>query len=170
MFFATDYCVSVDDFQCVPHNDTPTGRCEHMQRKLRNLQQDLKKRKQACDAKSSVTDDSTSNSIIDTVLIVMCVIFSLIAMLFFILFLRAWIRSRRNQSAGTEKIIGSELIINSKKESEIHQNTTVIWLLINVERGMESCHNPSNVDYRVLSFIIHRNGHLIRHVIYSKPF
>lgn len=126
VLFSTDYCASVKDFQCIPHNKTLTGHCDNIQQRLRTLQEDCEKHKQACHANSSVTDASTSNDIIDIVLIVMCVTFFLIAVLFFFLFLRSRIQLRRNMRADSEKEIGSELKVNSEKQSEVHQNNTAI--------------------------------------------
>ena len=124
MFFSTEYCAGVEDFQCVPHNETPTGSCESMRQKLRTLQQDLEKRKQACDAKRSKSDAAASIDAVDTVLIVLCVLFFLLAVLFLFLFLRAWLLLRRNllDNVNAQKDFGLELKNKSKKESEIYQN------------------------------------------------
>ena len=124
MFFSTEYCAGVETFQCVPHNETPTGSCENMQRKLWTLQRALNKSKQACDAEQSVTDASVSNDAIDTVLIVLCVLFFLLAVLFLFLFLRVWLLLRRNplDNVNARNDVGLELRNKSKKESEIIQN------------------------------------------------
>jgi len=119
-----EYCAGVENFQCLPHNETRSGSCENMQQKLRSLQHDLNKSKQACDAERSVTDASVSSDAIDTVLIVLCVLFFLLAVLFLFLFLRVWLLLRRNlvDNGTAQKDVGLELRINSKKDSIIHQN------------------------------------------------
>lgn len=124
VFFSTEYCAGVENFQCVPHNETPTGSCENLQRKLWTLQQDLEKSKQTCDAKGSVTDATASIDAIDIVLIVLCVLFFLLAGLFLFLFLRAWLLLRRNllDNVNAQTDVGLELRNKSKKESEIYQN------------------------------------------------
>jgi len=109
----------------VPHNETPTGGCENLQRKLWTLQQDFEKSKQTCDAKRSVTDATASIDAIDIVLIVLCVLFFLLAGLFLFLFLRAWFMLRRNRlldNFNPQPNVGFELRSKSKKECEIHQN------------------------------------------------
>lgn len=95
-----------------------------MQRRLRTLQQNLEKSKQACDAKRSVTDASASTDAIGIVLIVMCVIFFLLTVLFLFLFLRVWVLLRRKlrNNVKAKKHVEFELRNNSKKENEIHQN------------------------------------------------
>lgn len=124
VFFSAEYCAGVENFQCVPYNKTPSGSCENMQRKLRTLQQDLEKSKQACDAKRSKTDAAASTDAVDTVLIVLCVLFFLLAVLFLFLFLRVWLLLRRSllDNVKAQKEFGLELRNNSKKESEIYQN------------------------------------------------
>lgn len=95
-----------------------------MQQKLRSLQHDLNKSKQACDAERSVTDASVSSDATDTVLIVLCVLFFLLAVLFLFLFLRVWLLLRRNllDNGNAQKDVGLELRNKSKKDSAIHQN------------------------------------------------
>ena len=124
VFFSTEYCAGVENFQCVPHNETPTGSCENMQRKLRTLQQDLEKSKQACEAKRSKTGAAASIDAVDIVLTVLCVLFFLLAVLFLFLFLRVWLLLRRNllDNVNAQKDFGLELKNKSKKESEIYQN------------------------------------------------
>lgn len=124
VFFSAEYCAGVENFQCVPHNETPTGSCENMQRKLRTLQQDLEKSKQACDGKRSKADAAASIDAVDTVLIVLCVLFFLLAVLFLFLFLRAWLLLRRSvlDNVNGQKDFGLELRNKSQKESEIYQN------------------------------------------------
>ncbi|KAJ7374300.1 hypothetical protein OS493_007386 [Desmophyllum pertusum] len=41
VFFSTQYCAGVENFQCVPRDETPNGSCENLQRKLRTLGKDL---------------------------------------------------------------------------------------------------------------------------------
>ena len=124
MFFSTEYCAGVGNFQCVPHNETPTGSCENIQRKLRTLQQDLEESKQTCDAKRSKTRAAASLDAVDIVLIVLCVLFFLLAALFLSLFLRVWLLLRRNlrDNVNAQKDFGLELKNKSKKESENYQN------------------------------------------------
>ena len=126
VFFSTDYCSSVNDFQCVPHNESETGSCEDMQRTLWTLRQELLKHKKGCDKKSSVTDASTSSNDINTALIVMCVGVFLVAVLLFVLFLRVWLQLRRTQEAKVEKDAGYELKFNPQKDIDIYQNSTTI--------------------------------------------
>ena len=126
MFFSTQYCAGVENFQCVPRDETPNGSCENLQRKLRTLGKDLEKYKQGCQEKYSVTDASTSNNTIKTVLIVMCVIVFLVAVILLFLFVRVWIQLRRIRQANADKDVGHELKTPSKIQSVIHQNTTAI--------------------------------------------
>jgi len=96
-----------------------------LQRKLWTLQQDFEKSKQPCDVKRSVTDATASIDAIDIALIVLCVLFFLLAGLFLFLFLRVWLKLRRNRlldNFNPQTDVGFELRSKSKKECEIHQN------------------------------------------------
>lgn len=106
MFFSTQYCESVKDFQCVLHNESVTESCTNVEQKLRSLEQALAKEKQDCNARStSVTDANTANRGQTTALIVMCVIFFLFAVVLFAFSLRLWFRLRLRRSIYVDKSV-----------------------------------------------------------------
>ena len=98
MFFSTQYCASVKDSQCVPHDEEVTESCSNIKRKLDALERKMSKQKQNCDGRStSVTDEDSSNDALTTALIVICTIFFIVAVVLSGLSLKIWNRSRRRK-------------------------------------------------------------------------
>ena len=98
MFFSAQYCASVKDFQCVPHDEEVTESCSIIKEKLDNLERKLSKQKQNCDGRStSVTDADSSNDTLTTTLIVICAMFFIVALVLSVLSLKLWNRSRRRK-------------------------------------------------------------------------
>jgi len=131
VFFSTQYCASVENFQCARHNENLTGRCENIQRRLRSLEQDLRKRKEGCDARTSVTDGDTSSSsgALTTGLVVVCIIFVLVAVVLFVLSLKLWFRLRQPKLKtvySEDKTVELEMQHQPKKQNLVCKNPATI--------------------------------------------
>ena len=76
-----------------------------------------------------MTDASTSNDTLTTVLIVICVIFFLVAVVFVVLFLKLWFRLQRRKlklTYNTDKDDSFEMSGRTKKHTVFHKTPATI--------------------------------------------
>ena len=129
VFYSTQYCASVKDFQCAPHIENMTGSCENIQQKLKNLERKLAKRKQDCNVRTSVEDTNTSNNSFTTVIIVVCVVFSLAVIVLLVISLKLWFRLQQREPKtiyNAEKNAGLEMDYKKKEQSSAFDNSAEI--------------------------------------------
>lgn len=85
VFFSSQYCEGVKDFQCIPHNDS-VGK---------NHEEKTTKPKQPCQTNASAADDNDSCDALIPILIGICSLFFFISAILFVFYLKLWFHLRQ---------------------------------------------------------------------------